>query len=121
MGLMPPEVRWCAGYAGGLSCSPSGDRSRARLGDPLTLEDLEISTPEDTTQYGQLFTTQDGHLHRHPEGRPAWGYTPTPAVPTPASSGDTPSEYGASCGAAQARLLTAQLIFRCTMCIVQGI
>ena len=34
-------------YAGELSCSPSGDRSRARLGEPPNLEDLEISTADD--------------------------------------------------------------------------
>lgn len=109
----------CAGIAGGLSCSPSGDRSRARLGDPLTLEDLEISTPEDTSQDGQFFTTEDGHLYRHPEGRPVWDYTPTPAVPTPASSGDPPSGYAASCGISQARLLTSQLTPNCTLHILQ--
>lgn len=83
--------------AGGLSCSPSGDRSRARLGDPLTLEDLEISPPEDTTQ--------DDQLGMQPEGRPPLGYTATPAVPTPASSGGPPSGYGVSCGTSQARFL----------------
>lgn len=87
--------------AGGLSCSPSGDRSRARLGDPLTLEDLEISPPEETTQ--------DGPLGMQPEGRPPWGYTATPAVPTPASSGGPPSGYGVGCGTSQARITTFTL------------
>lgn len=80
--------------AGGLSCSPSGDRSRARLGDPLTLEDLEISTPEDLSQ--------DGQPWKHNEGRPAWGYAATPAVPTPSRSGDPSTECGTGYGISQA-------------------
>lgn len=47
--LFLPSTPTCA-YAGELSCSPSGDKSRprlTRLSEPPTLEDLEISTVQE--------------------------------------------------------------------------
>ncbi|KAL0033688.1 hypothetical protein WJX77_000833 [Trebouxia sp. C0004] len=80
---------------GELSCSPSGDRSRARLGEHLTLEDLEISTPDDhmpgDQQQGEEEQTGRGHATRDP-------------IPTRSSSHPiTPTEREV-CGAASSQV-----------------
>ena len=81
-------VHCCAGE---LSCSPSGDRSRARLGEHLTLEDLEISTPDDympeDQRQGEEDQTEWGHVSR--------GRIPTPSTSYPITPSD-PEAHGAA-------------------------
>ncbi len=77
--------------AGELSCSPSGDRSRARLGEHLTLEDLEISTPDDHMPEDQQREEED----QTGWGRASRGPIPTPSTPHPLTPSD-PQVYGAT-------------------------
>ena len=65
-------------HAGELSCSPSGDRSRARLGEHLTLEDLEISTPDDHMPEDQRQAEEGAQT--------GWGRVSRGPIPTPSSS-----------------------------------
>ena len=83
--VIKQQVCW---FAGELSCSPSGDRSRARLGEHLTLEDLEISSPEEFMQ--------DGEHWQQEEEWPTAAHAATPAVPTPGSTGPVPVASGGS-------------------------
>ena len=69
------KVHCCAGE---LSCSPSGDRSRARLGEHLTLEDLEISTPDDHMPGDQRQAAEEAQI--------GWGHASRGPIPTPSSS-----------------------------------
>ncbi len=69
-------------HVGELSCSPGGDRSRARLGEHLTLEDLEISTPGDLMPKDEQ--ADEG-------GGSGWTHATTLPVPTPGSSCPTGS------------------------------
>jgi len=81
--------------AGELSCSPGGDRSRARLGEHLTLEDLEISTPDDHMPEDQ----QQGE-----EDQTGWGRVSRGPIPTPSSSHPiTPSDPEV-CGATSSQV-----------------
>ena len=74
--------------AGELSSSPSRDKSRARLGAPLTLEDLDISSPEDSAHVSQP-DNEDAD-----EG--GWTHIASPPIPTPGSSGVPEGSAGLS-------------------------
>ncbi len=83
--------------AGELSCSPSGDRSRARLGEHLTLEDLEISTPDDHMPQDQRQAEE--------EDQNGWGRVSRAPIPTPSSSHPIGPSDPEVCGATSLQVI----------------
>ena len=89
--------------AGELSSSPSRDKSRARLGESLTLEDLEISTPEEHAHMEYLATAEEDRswtmLNRYgaeeEDGSP-WRFPSSHPIPTPNSSEGSSNSAGSS-------------------------
>ncbi|KAL0029551.1 hypothetical protein WJX79_003442 [Trebouxia sp. C0005] len=80
---------------GELSCSPSGDRSRARLGEHLTLEDLEISTPDDHMPQDQ---------RQRDEDQTGWGHVSRSPIPTPSRSHPITASDPEVCGATSSQV-----------------